>query len=97
MFSVGQHVVCIDASSGYGEWDECERLFEGAIYTVESIHLDHFNVPVLWLAEVVRSADSVREFGPKAGYCISRFRPLVTKKTDISIFKKMLTPAVEDV
>lgn len=78
-FRVGQKVACVDAKcSG-------RRLKKNAVYVVED---------VLW-------TDSAGELGlliarhpsshPLAGWRASRFRPLVERSTDISVFKAMLT------
>lgn len=52
-----------------------------AIYTVSSVFMD-LGVWHITLLEI-----------PTAGECAIRFRPVVTRKTDISIFKAMLKPS----
>ncbi len=80
MFRVGQKVVCVDAS----EFEQ--YLDQDAIYTVTSIRMPFISVncrpgPIETTTEAAR------------GYYARRFRPIVERKTDISIFKAMLTPA----
>ena len=79
MFRVGQKVVCVDASRFE------QYLDEGRVYTITSINAPYLRVDC-------RSANVTG--GPDDyGYDASRFRPIVERKTDISIFKAMLTPA----
>ena len=92
-FRVGMKVVCVDASADIGggdEWGPTEAPREGRAYTITSIH-EWCGHPVVWLAEIVRDANSIEWFGPKCGYGVERFRPAVERKTDISIFTRMLT------
>ncbi len=76
MFHVGQKVVCVDASNSILE--------EGAIYTVNY---------TADLPEFV-CVDGVGEwkYGIPPGWWPRRFRPIVSRKTDISIFKALLEP-----
>jgi hypothetical protein len=98
-FRVGQKVVCIDASSRFGgwgiEWAAGEAPIEGHIYTVIRSYC-FAGLPCLWLAEIKRSQSAQAIHGPDVGYHADRFRPLVTRKTDISIFKAMLNPSRVD-
>lgn len=80
MFHVGQKVVCVD-DGGY------KYLKLNSIYVVEKVFKskecgDSF---MLWLVGV--ADENKPRFG---GYYATRFRPLVEKKTDISIFTAML-------
>lgn len=92
---VGMKVVCVDA-----EWHDKHPkgwpcpLVANAVYTVISIgvsrHLyrggsGHISVQ---LAEVSNRSTIVNS--PDIGFAAQRFRPLVTRKTDISIFTAML-------
>lgn len=76
MFTVGQKVVCIDAS-GFED-----RLCQGAVYTVTSMNAEFLRV----------DCKSYGDDEISRGYYKRRFRPIVERKTDISIFKRMLTP-----
>ena len=56
-----------------------------AVYTITSVFMD-FGVKHVTVAEI-----------PTAGECASRFRPVVTRKADISIFTKLLkTKSLEE-
>jgi hypothetical protein len=92
---VGQKVVCVlDGPAAFAtghEWGASEAIFEGNIYTVARYFLDHSGEPLVWLEEVRRSPLSRMIFGDDAGYAARRFRPVVERETDISIFEKMLT------
>jgi hypothetical protein len=84
-FHVGQKVVCVNSAGA-------KNLVEGHVYTVTWIGnwparsgLDGAIVMTgLSLAEV--EAEGI-------GFDARRFRPLVTRKTDISVFKAMLKPS----
>ena len=104
MFRVGQKVVCVDDSEpssthvvGYDghHWQYfggLDGLTKGAIYTVRAFVQNHINGGVsLCLAEIfrehtIRSGIDIGE----CGYRASRFRPVVERKTDISIFTEIL-------
>jgi len=84
-FRVGQKIVCVDNSVDYGcTWQpgECPQI--GEVYTVERIGF-YFS-PSVQLVELPRTCPVHKWFRQ------SRFRPIVERKTDISIFTKMLTP-----
>jgi len=82
MFRVGQKVVCVDAASE-------AHLIKGHVYTVTRTN---------YLPTYV-SVDCCARHGnvDGAGWRSFRFRPIVERKTDISIFKKMLVPNTEKV
>lgn len=85
-FHVGQKVVCVDVSDGDGD---IFPLAKNGIYTVSSVGVGiATGAPVLRVAEFSPNLSS-----PFRGeFWASRFRPVVERKTDISIFKAMLTP-----
>lgn len=84
MFRVGQKVVCVDATVYNAAWGANEEPTVGKVYTVTGYGDSIFgNYPVIHVAE---------SHNP-LGYRASRFRPIVERETDISIFKAMLTPA----
>lgn len=58
------------------------KIANNVVYTIHSINADHG----LWLRLI-----EVDPLG--GGYLSSRFRPVVERKTDISIFTAMLTPS----
>jgi hypothetical protein len=98
MFHVGQKVVCVDADpctytpAGVGDLDGLTR---GEIYTIRRIGESPFwsGTPNVWLVEISRPLF----FGGEPGYHTGRFRPVVERKTDISIFQAMLNPKHEQV
>ena len=94
MFQVGQKVVCIKDEDAFAPWNWPKK---GEIYTIRAIgectpaqtYWWGKNV-VVWVNEVVNSPDAS---GQEPGFGQGRFRPLVERKTDISIFEKLLNPA----
>ncbi len=77
-FRVGQKVVCVDAT-GFERYID-----KGAIYEITSIRWPYLSVTCR-PADLCDTAESAR------GYYHTRFRPVVERKTDISIFERMLT------
>jgi hypothetical protein len=84
MFYAGQKVVCVD--------DRWQRYFlqKGRIYIVEG---DSF---VGVAGKTYVCVAGVRGSSGLAGFYTSRFRPLVEKKTDISVFTALLKPVRQD-
>lgn len=102
MFYVGQRVVCVDDSlcqsnkelTYYGDLD---GLTKGEIYTVRNTDIDPFdNLPIIRVFEIKRGNGLEYEQPFELGFLASRFRPIVERDTDISIFKKMLKPEKVD-
>ena len=98
-FRVGQKVVCVpdteaDAQTHGRVWhSDVPKI--GAIYTIIGFGSGYYgDYPVLLLKEIKNYINFLKR---DVGYRASRFRPLVTRKTDISIFKRMLTPNQEKV
>lgn len=97
-FKVRQKVVCINAKGGFinlcGEVIDSHELTEGAVYTIRSIGMFD-SVLAVRLKEIVRRKLALG-YKPQPGnnwdqpFRASRFRPLVERKTDISIFTEML-------
>jgi len=83
-FYVGQKVVCVDAHPDF--------LLKGVIYTISRVGLLTHGETGVNLAEVDTSACP-----HDVGFRATRFRPLVERKTDISIFTDMLRTADEQV
>jgi hypothetical protein len=90
LFRVGQKVVCVDASGRRPWWDD-EAPIEGRVYTIARIFFD-IDCEVLEFVELKRCQRSRDWHGCDIGYDARRFRPIVERKTDISVFTKMLTP-----
>lgn len=80
-FRVGQKVVCVDAS-------DAPMLRLNSIYTVVGILSDP------WGEGLQVNETSPAAYGDDwwTGFRAERFRPIVERKTGISIFTKMLTP-----
>src|ERR1700687_6044735 len=94
MFRVGQKVVCVD-DMGHGRYSpfatcnfDLEGLRKGEVYTIRDIGRA-LGVDVVRLEEIHRSYSSF--VGDENFYAGQRFRPIVERQTDISIFTKMLT------
>jgi hypothetical protein len=87
-FRVGQKVVCVDAGplvNDAGFVSEAKSLQEGTVYTVTDL-FERNGVKALKLAEA-----SPEQSG-RIAFNARRFRPVVERKTDISIFIAMLNP-----
>lgn len=84
MFRIGQKVVCVDASA-CRDRGIISSLKEGRIYTIISIssYRDRDNDRGLQVAEAEARV-------PSGFFKARRFRPVVEKKTDISIFTEIL-------
>lgn len=94
MFQIGQKVVCIADKTRGGYGDEIEPIV-GAVYTVRGIDLNRQGCKCptgLWLCEIHNEPRVYAGGFDEASFAEDRFRPLVERKTDIGIFKKMLTP-----
>jgi hypothetical protein len=97
-FRVGQKVVCVDVSGLFetlrGEFVDSVDLTKGAVYTIRWLGIFE-GQPVVRLREITeRTVPSGYLIAPGADrdtpFLASRFRPLVERKTDISVFTKML-------
>ena len=92
-FHVGKKVVCVDfeGEAEYRAWYPDVVLPERkVVYTVRKV-FERDGCEALLLNEI-RNRDT-----PEAGFRSFRFRPVVERKTDISIFQKMLTPSTNKV
>lgn len=97
MFHVGQKVVCVDDDPRDLAGRNVATLrpsiqwpVKGHVYTIEAKAV-HWNMPVLKLIEIKNGPG--REKGRhinEIGFAAARFRPVVERKTDISVFKAML-------
>lgn len=93
IFRIGQKVVCVNDKNSnlYGK----QELVAGAIYTVrwvgEYYHPRHGIKPSVRVAGIVRDAtDQGFPEHSDVPFGAHRFRPLDERKTDISIFQRML-------
>lgn len=91
-FHVGQKVVCVDDKNWGHPEPPLNWPVTGRVYTVRgfSAAWDENGSNGLLLAEV--SSGNYFDAGEEVGFKRRRFRPIVETKTDISIFKRMLTP-----
>lgn len=90
-FHVGMKVVCIDANLHHYRWPTfgtLDGLTQDRVYTVRAIGPFCMDRVCLWLDEIRRPETDWGE----GGYRVQRFRPVVDRPTDISIFTRMLTP-----
>jgi len=88
-FRVGQKVVCINDTNA-------PSLEQGRVYTVTAV-LDVLLGTRLgtWEAGLVVAETSTVD--GSIGFAVSRFRPVAERKTDISLFRAMLTPSKQKV
>lgn len=88
-FRVGQKVVCVDASEKNGRWF-ADAPIEGRVYTIVGFAETKRGTGLL-LQEIANDEEFCGSYSP------NRFRPIVERKTDISIFTAMLNPSHEKV
>lgn len=89
-FHVGQQVVCVNASGLEKHFYPRTRLpVERTIYTVREL-LAIKDKPLLRLIEIVNHEYDFESGVFEPAFHVSRFRPVVEKKTDISIFTALL-------
>jgi hypothetical protein len=99
-FRVGQKVVCVDAHNtswqkkrflggliSYTLW--WSELVEGGVYTVSDVFIGKDTAGRTDVALHLAEMNNYEESGFRA----SRFRPVSTRKTDISQFRAMLNPS----
>lgn len=93
MFRVGQKVVCVSAGTNGHPMDIRPRV--GCVYTIRGIEFDR-PAPIhpvgLWLEEIknpLRSYAGYSEFS-ETSFSALRFRPVIERKTDISVFTEIL-------
>lgn len=82
---VGMKVVCVDARI---KNTFVARLTENETYTIRAMFVSPTSGKIG--VRLVGIANGIHRSGIERGYRASRFRPLVTRKTDISIFTAML-------
>lgn len=93
-FVVGQKVVCISehCPDRKAEMDAFGISYpaKGRVYTIRALGA-HEDMPVVFLEEIVNPVlHYVSGEVTEQGFGVKRFRPVVTRKTDISIFTDML-------
>lgn len=97
-FYVGQKVVCIDDSDRRMRattYEGPNPLRKGTIYTVREIAYRHTGGDLtLMLKEIVLPVCWF--YGQEYAFLADRFRPLDERKTDISVFTRLLEPSPAD-
>jgi hypothetical protein len=95
----GQKVVCINATPQCGfeiMKNMMDGLTVGEVYTIDSLYLDDMDgEPCVILKEIVRK-EPFLDFLYTPGFLACRFRPLETRKTDISVFTELLKMKEEE-
>jgi hypothetical protein len=86
MFRVGQRVECVDDSPD--RFGRALLVKKGDQFTIASVFIFRGKLGLRFV-EI--------DPGIAAGWLASHFRPIVERKTDISIFQKMLTPSDEEI
>lgn len=98
-FQVGQKVVCVDDRPGRSTPSvpnalvigDMDGLTMGAVYTVREIFFDDgWGDVSIRLVEITRQLSRLNGVWFESGFAPDRFRPLVTRKTDISCFTALL-------
>ncbi|WP_040677416.1 hypothetical protein [Rhizobium mesoamericanum] len=106
-FRVGQKVVCVDDAVDRSDVPEGARIVgegmdglrKGAVYTVRDIFFcPGWKEAVIRLCEIKRFPfNRVGKVEYESGFAPWRFRPVVDRKIDISIFTKLLkTKSLEE-
>lgn len=91
-FHVGQKVVCVNVRGLERHFYPRTRLpVERVTYTVREL-LTIKGKPLLRLHEIVNHEYDFESGVFEPAFHVSRFRPITERKTDISIFKKLLQP-----
>jgi hypothetical protein len=97
-FRVGQKVVCI---KGHYNPPASGGVKEGNIYTIRELGLTQDGAPGVRVHEIALSSGH-REIGNISGKPFkdvfmreNRFRPIVSRKTDISALKALLVPGAK--
>jgi hypothetical protein len=92
MFRVGQKVVCVKEGRGkkWADHNSIVNAVVGQTYTIRAAFLSLEGEEAVYVEEI---KNKEHRSGMEFGFCAYRFRPVVERKTDISIFKAMLTPA----
>lgn len=101
-FTIGQKVVCVDHMNN-SKTSKLPEIQKGRTYKIREIGIQEvegvgiFDDEItLWLEGISRPYKTPSG-AADIGFRCSRFRPVVERKTDISIFKAMLNPSKEQV
>jgi len=104
MFYVGQKVERVrsldsQAARSIAEGRKAGAVYPvaGVVYTIRAIWFGDFGKELLHLVEIDNSHLTTAGWLAEPGFASRNFRPVVERKTDISIFKAMLNPSNERV
>lgn len=96
-FKPGDPVVCVDDVWPAGSFYGVEKLpMKDNVYTVREIFVPSYPFRDRIAVRLIEIQNPVLDYVQgitEAAFDASRFRPLVTRKTDITIFKAMLHPS----
>lgn len=91
-FRIGQKVVCVDDADFWSR-SLVARPVKGAVYTVRDFTRGIDANGLCGEGVLLVGVNNPLGFGGNEhGFKFARFRPIVERKTDISIFTAMLTP-----
>ena len=96
MFRVGQKVVCVDDAKDRSDVNYDPWGCKGRVYVISKVGM--FSSPAyeptlcVWVDGIYRPDWR----GIDVPFRASRFRPVVTRKTDISVFRALINPVKEE-
>jgi hypothetical protein len=92
-FHPGQKIVCINDSWTSSHWVSATPHRPKRGDTVRRMLPAGEGLPeAVWLLEIVNAPKHFFEGYHEPAFCARRFRPITERKTDISVFKKLLEP-----
>jgi hypothetical protein len=98
-FQVGQKVVCVDDDFRCGYERIVKTPVKGQVYTIRRLYtFKACTGSVVTIVHLVEIVNPVRKWDAgvmEAGFVPRRFRPVVQRKPDISVFKSLLNPSLE--
>src|SRR5258706_185581 len=98
MFHVGQRVECIGSINMADVMYKEATPLKGAIYMVRGIDACHSDGYVgLWLEEIFNEKRRYANGFQECSFDQRGFRPIIERKTDISIFIALLNPSPQKV
>jgi hypothetical protein len=100
-FHIGQRVLCVGTFAGhYGRWSAYQDLpQQGETYTIRDVFVCPRTGDIAVRLKEIKNPqfhDAIAGW-IEGGFVHTSFKPLETKKIDISIFTKMLQPDLEKV
>lgn len=93
MYRIGQKVICVDDDFSQYHYFGEQYPQKNCIYTVRNFSDgEHIR-----LVEIINNQYPYNDGFMEVSFRATRFRPIVERKTDISIFTEMLRPMKESV